>query len=62
MLHLKDDHTASTVETAMREAIMTLPAELRRSVTWDQGSEMSNHQFFTIATGVPIYFCEPHSP
>ena len=62
LLHLKDDHTASTVETAMREAIMTLPAELRRSVTWDQGSEMSNHQSFTIATGVPIYFCDPHSP
>ena len=62
LLHLKDDHTASTVETAMREAIMTLPVELRRSVTWDQGSEMSNHQSFTIATGVPIYFCDPHSP
>ena len=62
LLHLKDDHTASTVETAMREAIMTLPAELRRSITWDQGSEMTNHQSFTVATDVPIYFCDPHSP
>ena len=62
LLHLGDDHTACAVEAAMRRAIMTLPAELRRSVTWDQGTEMANHQSFTVATGVPIYFCDPHSP
>ncbi|MGC2175961.1 MAG: IS30 family transposase [Acidimicrobiales bacterium] len=62
LLHLTGDHKADTVESAMRKAIMTLPDELRRSVTWDQGTEMANHQSFTIETGIPIYFCDPHSP
>jgi IS30 family transposase len=62
LLHLPDNHGAKTVEEAMREAITTLPGELVQSVTWDQGSEMASHVNFTIATGVPIYFCDPHSP
>ena len=62
LLHLPKDHTAATVEAAMRRAIMTLPAELRRSVTWDQGSEMANHVNITMATGMSIYFCDPRSP
>jgi IS30 family transposase len=62
LLHLGKDHSAAAVEDAMRRAIATLPSELVRSVTWDQGKEMSNHRSFTIATGVPIYFCDPHSP
>jgi IS30 family transposase len=41
---------------------MTLPAHLRRSLSWDQGKEMSQHQQFTNTTGVPVYFCDPHSP
>lgn len=53
---------AVAVEEAMRKAIATLPRELMRSITWDQGSEMARHVEFTIATGVPIYFCDPHSP
>jgi transposase, IS30 family len=41
---------------------MTLPAELRRSVTWDQGKEMSRHKQFTVATGINVYFCDPTRP
>ena len=61
-LHLGGDRSAVVVEAAMRDAIATLPRELMRSVTWDQGAEMTNHRVITVATGVPIYFCDPHSP
>lgn len=50
----------------MREAvtrtITTLPQQLRRSLTWDQGAEMSQHAQLRIDTGVQVYFCDPHSP
>ena len=62
LLHLPNDHGALAVEEAMRNAMATLPAELARSITWDQGSEMASHLSFTIATGIPVYFCDPHSP
>ena len=62
LLHLPDGRAASNVEAAMAKAITTLPDELARSITWDQGAEMTHHSRFTVATGVPIYFCDPHSP
>jgi IS30 family transposase len=40
----------------------TLPQQVRRTLTWDQGSEMHVHHQFTLATGIPVYFCDPHSP
>ena len=62
LLHLEHGRAADSVDAAMRRAITGLPDELRRSITWDQGAEMANHADFTVATGVPIYFCDPHSP
>lgn len=62
LLHLPVGRAATSVEQAMRRAIRTLPGELQRTITWDQGAEMSTHASFTVATGVPIYFCDPHSP
>ena len=62
LLHLPDGHNAEQVREAMTEQIMRLPAELRRSLTWDQGKEMADHVRFTIDTGIQVYFCDPHSP
>ncbi len=62
LLHRKDGRSAVSVEAAMRKAIATLPLELHRSITWDQGAEISTHATFTTATGIPIYFCNPHAP
>ena len=46
----------------MRQAITALPAQLARTITWDQGIKMARHADFTIATGIPVYFCDPHAP
>lgn len=62
MLMRIDRPTAEVVRDAMAKKITNLPIEVRRSVTWDQGSEMAQHREFTVATGVPVYFCDPHSP
>lgn len=62
LLHLPGDKSADAVRDAMIAKIATLPAHLRRSITWDQGSEMARHRDITIATDVQIYFCDPHSP
>jgi IS30 family transposase len=62
LLHLPVDHTAETVAAAMTAKIVEIPEILRRSLTWDQGTEMAQHSAITKATGLPIYFCDPHSP
>lgn len=55
-------HGATAVREAITRAIRTLPAALRRSLTWDQGSEMAEHVQLRPATDLAIYFCDPHSP
>lgn len=55
-------HDAETVRDGLVATIQTLPAHLRGSLTWDQGSEMARHKQFTMATGMPVYFCDPASP
>ena len=62
LLKLPNGHSAPAVRQAMTKRILTLPAQLRRSITWDQGKEMAEHVQFTIDTGVQIYFCDPKSP
>jgi IS30 family transposase len=55
-------HGAEAVHNAIVEQITTLPGQLRRSLTWDQGSEMAQHAQLRIETGLEVYFCDPHSP
>ena len=62
LLHLPDGWKADQVDQAMRTTIRKLPKELIRTITWDQGKEMNRHANFTVDTGIPIYFCDPHSP
>jgi len=53
---------AVTMKNALASTITTLPEQLRRSVTWDRGKEMSAHAQFRVETGVPVYFADPRSP
>lgn len=62
MLIKVDRKDTNTVTEAIARKIRQLPAELRRSLTWDRGTEMSAHQDFTVATNVQVYFCDPRSP
>jgi transposase, IS30 family len=55
-------HGAEAVRDAIASTIVTLPQQIRRSLTWDQGAEMAQHVQLRIDTGLPIYFCDPHSP
>jgi transposase, IS30 family len=55
-------HGAERVRDAIADAIVTLPEQLRRSLTWDQGAEMAQHAQLRIDTGLPVYFCDPQSP
>jgi transposase, IS30 family len=62
LLHLPGDHSAETVAAAMIEAMGDLPEHLRRSITWDRGSEMANWQNIQMQLKSPVFFCNPHSP
>lgn len=62
LLHLAHGRMAEHVRTALAAKILELPAQLRRSLTWDRGKEMAEHARFTVDTGVQVYFCDPHSP
>lgn len=62
LLHLPLDHTAESVATAMIEAMRELPEHLRRSITWDRGSEMAQWPRIHLELKAPVYFCNPHSP
>jgi IS30 family transposase len=59
---LPDGCTAERMRPALTAAVLRLPLQLRRSLTWDQGREMAEHLQFTIDSGVQVYFCDPRSP
>jgi IS30 family transposase len=56
------DRSTERVVALLAKKMETLPEFLRNSVTWDQGKEMARHAEFTVRTGLPVYFCDPHSP
>lgn len=62
MLVKVDGKDTDTVVAALKKHITKLPAELRRSLTWDRGTEMAKHKAFSVATDVKVYFCDPQSP
>ncbi|MCX4632333.1 IS30 family transposase [Streptomyces sp. NBC_01443] len=62
LVHLPTGRSAEDVSAAFQATVRALPRNLTRSLTWDQGSEMGRHHEFTIATDIPVYFCDPASP
>jgi IS30 family transposase len=62
LVHLPNGRTAEAVRDQLVATMTTLPEHLRGSLTWDQGAEMAAHQSFTVATDMPVYFCDPASP
>ena len=61
LVKMPGDDSQSIVD-ALARTVQKLPTELRRSLTWDRGSEMAQHKRFTVATDVQVYFCDPQSP
>ena len=62
LVALPDGFRADRVREALAHSITSLPAQLRRSLTWDQGHEMAEHRQFSVESGVAVYFCDPKSP
>ncbi len=62
LVRIPYDRNADRVAYLLAEKMESLPEFMRDSVTWDQGKEMARHADFTIRTGMPVYFCDPHSP
>jgi transposase, IS30 family len=62
LVGLPHGHHADVVADALAARIVTLPQQLRRSITWDHGKEMAQHARFSVDTGVTVYFCDPRSP
>jgi IS30 family transposase len=62
LVHLPRGRSAEAVRDALITTVKTLPAHLVRSLTWDQGAEMAAHGAFSVATEIPVYFCDPASP
>ena len=62
LVGLPNGRSSEPVLAALAERILTLPEQLVRSLTWDQGKEMAQHARFTIATGLQVYICDPRSP
>lgn len=62
LVRIPYDRNAEKVAHLLARKMETLPEFMKNSVTWDQGKEMTRHAKFTVATGMPLYFCDPHSP
>jgi IS30 family transposase len=62
LIQLRNGHTADVVAEALAAKIVELPEQLRRSITWDQGKGRAQHARFSVAIGVPVYFCDPRNP
>jgi transposase, IS30 family len=62
LIRLPNGRSSEAVLAALKRRVVTLPQQLMRSLTWDQGKEMAEHARFTVETGLQIYFCDPQSP
>jgi IS30 family transposase len=62
LAHIGADKTSPAVCAAIADKIATLPQQLARSLTWDQGKEMAGHTAFSVKSGLPVYFCDPTAP